>query len=82
MVFNRAQSNTYMQVIFMMTHWIRTCLLLDKENELREKLKTAPAPLVRETVTMEIFGWKFHNRSKVLILFERCSSFYPLFPLT
>jgi hypothetical protein len=44
MVFNRAQSNTYMQVIFMMTHWIRTCLLLDKENELREKLKTAPYP--------------------------------------
>jgi hypothetical protein len=31
---------------------------------------------------MEIFGWKLHNRSKVLILFERCSSFYPLFPLT
>jgi hypothetical protein len=44
MVFNRAQSNTYMQVIFMMTHWIRTCLLLNQENELREKLKTAPCP--------------------------------------
>jgi hypothetical protein len=81
MVLNRAQSNNYMQVVFRMTHWVRMCLLLNKENEMREKLKTACSPPPPEMVIMEIFGWKFHNR-KVLILFEQCSSFYPLFPLT
>jgi hypothetical protein len=63
MVFNNAKSNTFMQVIFRSTYWIRAWSQLDKYEEARQTLKRGCRRL--ETMIMEVFakfGWKFTNR--------------------
>lgn len=62
MVFDNAKSNSFLQVIFRATHWIRWWSLLHKEED-RASFKTGCKLL--ETVIMEVFakfGWKFRNR--------------------
>ena len=61
-VFNNAKTNTFLQVIFRATYWIRHWSLLSKEEE-RPIFKNGCQIL--ETVIMEVFakfGWKFRNR--------------------
>jgi hypothetical protein len=62
-VFNNAGSNSFMQVIFRTTHWIRTWSQLHKSEEARDRLKKGCQFL--ETIVLEVFanfGWRFANR--------------------
>jgi hypothetical protein len=62
-VFNNTGSNTFMQVIFRATHWIRSWSQLHKSEDARDRLKKGCQIL--ETMVMEVFanfGWRFANR--------------------
>jgi hypothetical protein len=61
MVFNKATLNTYIQVIFRVTYWIRQWSMLHREED---------QPLFKmgyrnwENLIMEVFakfGWSFNN---------------------
>jgi hypothetical protein len=63
MIFNNAKPNTFMQLIFRATFWIRAWSQLDKSEQAKETFKKGCRLL--KTLIMEVFtkfGWRFSNR--------------------
>jgi hypothetical protein len=61
-IFDKAATPSYLQVIFRGTYWTRSWSLLQKEED-RQKIKMGCR--IIETTTMEVFaryGWRFSNR--------------------